>query len=310
MDATVRSEDDAPQGRLEELRRARRIGLVLSGGSARCAFQVGVIETLAELGVRPALTLGVSGGAWNAAAVAARNEHRLRYYWRCFVRMPHVDLRNLRTERSPFIYARLHRRTFAEYVGVDNLHRPDAADLWVGVTRLRDRRSFVYRAQGFDDPLDLLLASNYLPPFYSLPPRLHGELYGDGALSDNLPYEKAFAEGCDRVILVAGKGESEGGFFKRPGDADHRVPAALADRTVVVRPRHRLPVSFTERRWPQLELAIEIGRLRAREVLLGERHPETELRGQSRRPGRLLWRTMRAVASRRRAAGGAPPMGS
>ena len=59
------------------LRDAKRVGYVFSGGSSRCAFQIGVIEALAELGVRPALAIGVSAGAWNAALVAARRESRL-----------------------------------------------------------------------------------------------------------------------------------------------------------------------------------------------------------------------------------------
>ena len=70
------------------LREARRIGYVFSGGSSRCAFQIGVIEALAELGVKPSLAIGVSAGAWNAAMVAARNEARMYYYWRSFMRMP------------------------------------------------------------------------------------------------------------------------------------------------------------------------------------------------------------------------------
>ena len=56
---------------LSFLRSARKVGLVLSGGSARCAFQIGAIETLLELGIRPALCVAVSGGAWNGAAVTA-----------------------------------------------------------------------------------------------------------------------------------------------------------------------------------------------------------------------------------------------
>ena len=71
---------------LRLLRSAGKVGLVLSGGSARCAFQIGVIETLVELGIRPALCVGVSGGAWNAAAVAVGHAHRLRTYWRAFTR--------------------------------------------------------------------------------------------------------------------------------------------------------------------------------------------------------------------------------
>lgn len=63
---------------------------------------------------------------------------------------------------------------------------------------------------------------------------------------DNLPYEKAFEEGCDAAVVVI---------------------------------RHRLPCPFTERRWSVLRPIMDLGRLRAREVVLGETHPETEVRG-------------------------------
>lgn len=262
---------------LDRLRSARRIGLVLSGGSARCVFQIGVLETLLELGIRPAVLVGVSGGVWNAAAVAAGTAHRLRHYWRAFVRMPPVDLSNLLRERSPYRFNEMHRRTFNRYVGAERLHRPDTPPLFIGVTRLRDRQLVLLDARQLADPLPLLLASNYLPPFYTHAPRIAGERYGDGGLCDNLPYEKAFAEGCDAVVAVTMKGESEGGLYRNPRETDHVIPAPFAGRTVVIRPRHRLPLAFTERRWPVLRDVADVGRLRAREVLLGEVHPETEL---------------------------------
>jgi predicted acylesterase/phospholipase RssA len=258
---------------LQSLLPARRIGFVFSGGSARCAFQVGVVETLRELGVRPALCVGVSAGVWNAAAVAVGSDERLRYYWRTFVRMPHLSARNLLREHTPYNLTEIHRRTFRRYVGSERLRRTEALPLWVGLTRLADRRAALFEARRAEDPLALLLASNYLPPFYGHAPRLAGERYGDGGLANNLPYEKAFEEGCDAAVLITMKGESEGGLYRNPTDCDHAIPAPFRTRTVVIRPRRRLPVSFVERRWAVLAGIIELGRLRAREVLLGEVHP-------------------------------------
>jgi predicted acylesterase/phospholipase RssA len=278
---------------LSLLRSARRVGLVLSGGSARCAFQVGAIETLCELGVRPAVLVGVSAGSWTAAAVAVGNARRLRYYWRAFGRMPHLDLGSLWTHHSPYIYSEIHRRCFERYVGSARLRSPDALPLYVGVTRLADRRPVFFDARQAERPLDLLLASNYLPPFYTHAPRLDGERYGDGAMSDNLPYEVAFAAGCDAVVLLTMKGESEGGLFKSPRDPNHVLPAAVAERAVVLRPRHRLPIRFAERRWEPIRTLMDLGRLRAREVLLGEHHPETELRARGQAPSALLVRMLR-----------------
>jgi predicted acylesterase/phospholipase RssA len=288
---------------LDLLRNARRLGLVLSGGSLRCAFQVGVIETLVELEVRPALIVAVSGGVWNGAALAAGTVHRLRRYWRAFARMPNLDARNLLREHTPFRYTEIHRRTFSRYVGAERLQRPEALPLQIGVTRLRDRQAVYFDARTVEDPLKLLLASNYLPPFYMRAPVIAGERYGDGGLADNLPYERAFAEGCDVVILVTIKGESEGGPYRNPQDPDHVIPAHFRERMMVIRPRHLLPASFVERRWPILLQTMELGRLRAREVLLGESHPETEVRGEAGALSSMLSRLLmtRVLAAGRRA---------
>jgi NTE family protein len=280
------------------LRSASRVGIVLSGGSARCSFQIGALETLAELGVQPSLCIAVSAGSWNGAALATGTAHRLRHYWRSFVRMPHVDLRNLWREHSPFRFAEMHRRTFSRYIGVDRLRAPGSIPLYIGVTRLRDRRRVLFDASRVEDPFLLLLASNYLPPFYTHAPRIDGERYGDGGMTDNIPYEEAFEQGCDAVVLVTMKGESEGEIHRSPRETEHIFPARLRDRIVVIRPRHRLPLSFTEKRWPALRDTIEIGRLRAREVLLGERHPETDVRARGIAPTALLARFLHPAPQR------------
>lgn len=280
---------------LSLLRDAKRVGYVFSGGSSRCAFQIGVIEALAELGVRPALAVGVSAGAWNAALVAAHCESRIRYYWRSFMRMPHIDLRNLLVDHSPFRFRKLHERTFERFIGRDRFKQPDALPLFVSVTRFRDGANVIFDARDVDDPLQLLLATNYLPPFYTHRPVIDGEMYGDGGLSDNAPYEKALAEGCDAVVLVTQKGESEGGLFKRKGDYEHVV---TDPRVVVIRPRHRLPFSFTERRWDVLDVLARIGYLRAREILLGEEHIETHVRAVGDAPSARARRILRAIIPR------------
>jgi len=279
---------------LEQLQAAKKIAYVFPGGSSRCAFQVGVVERLASLGVRPAMTIGVSAGVWNAAALAAGIEHRLRFFWKSFMRMPDLDLRNLFVEHSPWRYAKLHRRNYRRFIG-DRLSAP-VIPCYISVTRLRDRTNLLLGIHEVDDPLNLLLAANYLPPFYTHTPLVNGERFGDGGITDNAPYELAFEHGCDAVVLMPLKGESEGGIYKNTRDVDHVVPAADRDRVVVIRPRHRLPVSFTERRWDALAHLMYVGDLRTREVLLGERHAETDLRARGESPSvRLLklWRRVR-----------------
>jgi predicted acylesterase/phospholipase RssA len=279
---------------LQRLRDAQKVAFVFSGGSSRCAFQAGVIERLSALGVQAAMTIGVSAGVWNAAIVAARGERRIRYFWKSFSRMPAVDLRNLTVELSPWRYAEMHRRNFARFIG-EKLHAPEALPCYISVTRLRDRKGFLIDATEVPRPIDLLIAANYLPPFYTRTPRIFGERFGDGGVTDNAPYERALALGCDMVVLVTVKGESEGGLFKSARDTNHEIPAHLRDRVIVIRPRHRLPYAFVEHRWSKLTELMHLGDLRAREVLLGERHPETDVRAAGESPSlRLLrwWKTL------------------
>jgi predicted acylesterase/phospholipase RssA len=289
---------------LELLRSAKKIAFVFPGGSSRCAFQVGVIERLTALGIRASMTIGVSAGSWNAAIVAAHSEGRIRYYWKSFLRMPHIDLRNLLDERSPWRYAKMHRRNFSRFIG-DRLTAPDALPCYISLTRLSTRENVLLAAHEVEHPIDLMLAANYLPPFFTRTPLIDGERFGDGGVSDNAPYELAFAHGCDAVVLVPMKGESEGGIYKNTRDVDHVIPPMFRDRVVVIRPRHRLPFSFTERRWDRLSHLMLVGDLRTREVLLGERHPETELRAKGDSPSvrvLRLWRKLTGAPGSRAAA--------
>ena len=289
---------------LSRLRDANRVAFIFCGGSSRCAFQIGILERLLALGVKPAMTIGVSAGAWNAAIVAARAEHRIRWFWKSFMRMPDVDLRNLLDELSPWRYAKMHRRNFARFVGA-RLHAPDALQCFVSVTRLRDGTNFLVNAREVERPVDLMLAANFLPPFYTRTPLVHGERFGDGGVSDNAPYELAFAHGCDMVVLMPMKGESEGGIYKNARDVDHEIPAEYRDRIVVIRPRHRLPYAFLERRWSKLLELIHLGDLRAREVLLDERHPETDVRAPGVSPTMRLLRLWQWLTGGRGRGGGA-----
>ena len=259
---------------LQRLTNARKVGFLFSGGSSRCIFQVGVVETLYSLGIHPAMCLGVSAGSWNAAAVAVGNWRRLRSYWRFFSRMPVVDLTNLFREHSPFIWSRLHRKAFERYVIAENIKSDATLPLYVAMTRLRDHASVIVDVKAAVDPFRVLLASNYLPPFYTHAMEIEGERYGDGGFSGNAPYEYLFHRGCDAVVVMVSKGESEGGIFRNSNDIDHVVDD---ERVVVIRPRHRMPLSFVERRWERLAPIADLGALRAREVLLGERHAQTDV---------------------------------
>jgi NTE family protein len=81
--------------RIEGRRRGgRRLGLVLSGGGARGAFQVGVVERLLEdarFADGPAVLSGTSAGGINAALLAAgKTAREMRAFWQAIADDPPV----------------------------------------------------------------------------------------------------------------------------------------------------------------------------------------------------------------------------
>src|SRR5512145_603937 len=72
-----------------------QVVLVLQGGGALGAYQVGVYEALHEAGIEPDWVIGTSIGAINAAIIAGNKPQdrvtRLRELWTCFQQPPQLQ---------------------------------------------------------------------------------------------------------------------------------------------------------------------------------------------------------------------------
>jgi NTE family protein len=52
-----------------------KLGLVLSGGRAKGAYQAGILRYMAEQNIQPAMVSGTSIGALNAAIISAQKRY-------------------------------------------------------------------------------------------------------------------------------------------------------------------------------------------------------------------------------------------
>ena len=73
------------------------------------------------------------------------------------------------------------------------------------------------------DDYRAIMASCALPVMCR-PISFHNETYFDGGLSDSVPIERAFAKGCDRVVVILSKPRS---FVKQPEGFRHIYRHAL-----------------------------------------------------------------------------------
>lgn len=208
----------------DELRRHGQQVLVLQGGGALGAYQVGVYQALHEAGVEPDWVIGTSIGAINAAIIAGSRAgermDRLREFWR---RMEHghafdwalptqisAMFRNWSTvvgglpafftpnlgafasaqstlgaEGAGYYSVDPLRKTLADLIDFDQVNGGPVR-LTVGASRVTTSEMHYFDSR--DTPLDLrhIMASGALPP--GLPPiEIDGRLWWDGGLVSNTP---------------------------------------------------------------------------------------------------------------------------
>jgi NTE family protein len=203
-----------------------RVVLVLQGGGALGAYQVGVYQALHEAGIEPEWVIGTSIGAVNAAVIAgnAREERlpRLQRMWQRFEhgngaaqfatllsgipgffapRMPAwggLQARVGLDAASYYITSPL-RETLSQLVEPERLGKDirltvGAVNVTAGTMRYFDSRK---------EPitLDEIMASGALPPGFPAV-RVNGEAYWDGGLYSNTPLEAVLDDDPRRSSLI------------------------------------------------------------------------------------------------------------
>jgi NTE family protein len=215
----------------EEIAALGQTVLVLQGGGALGAYQVGVYEALHEAGIEPDWVIGTSIGAINASIIAgsAREQRvdRLREFWRrvefghflpavarSFVAIssgipaffrpnapaflsPHLPLG---AEEAGYYSVAPLRQTLGELIEVDRLNR-GAPRLTLGAANVRTSEMRYFDSRDTPLGLDHVLASGALPPAFP-PVRIDGELYWDGGIVSNTPVEAVFDDIPRRDSLV------------------------------------------------------------------------------------------------------------
>jgi NTE family protein len=213
--------------------------LVLQGGGALGAYQVGVYEALHEAGIAPQWVIGTSIGAINAAIIAGSTPgervEKLCDFW-SRVQNDHFvpgglpnwlasATRNAMAvsggvpsffSPNPLAFMSPHHRLGAEaagYYSVDPLRRTleDLVDLdqlnnggtriTVGASNVSTSEMRYFDSRDMPLTIDHIMASGALPPGFP-PVRIDGELYWDGGILSNTPVEVVFDDNPRRDSLV------------------------------------------------------------------------------------------------------------
>ena len=203
---------------------SREYGLVLEGGGAKGAYQIGAWKALREEGVKFRGVSGVSVGALNGALICMDNPEMAEEIWENIsysqvmdvddARMDSVmrgDLKNidwnaliqdgLRVIREHGMDVTPLKNLIARVCDEDVIRR-SPMDFYIVTYSLSDRRLIDVSAKEIPEGLiaDMLLASAYLPAFKR--ERLHGKRYIDGGVSDRVPLDSLINRGYQDIIVL------------------------------------------------------------------------------------------------------------
>ena len=217
-----------------------QVVLVLQGGGALGAYQLGVYQALHEAGIEPDWVIGTSIGAINASLIAgndvADRMPRLEEFW---CRIQHGPFQQAVSslplfggmaatwltmaggianffKPNPYAFAGVHVPLGADAAGfystapfaatlgdlVDFTHMNQGATrLTVGAANVRASEMRYFDSRTMDLDARHVMASGALPPAFPAV-RIDGELYWDGGILSNTPVEAVFDDNPRRNSLV------------------------------------------------------------------------------------------------------------
>lgn len=199
---------------------ADRLGVVLGGGGVLCASELGMLQALAEWGIKTDVVTGCSGGGIIAGAlgagvpldalVATMRIACARPERYGLVEVEHVVADLLHPTPAPGLFT---LRPMLEDIV---LHAKAATvGAWApgyGITTTCLDLGALVRVGSVDwqalSTLNALQATSAFPGLFSGFRDANGRLYQDGGLLDNVPGDYATALGADRLVVMSFDGAS------------------------------------------------------------------------------------------------------
>ncbi len=218
-----------------------RVVLVLQGGGALGAYQIGVYEALHDAGIEPEWVIGTSIGAINGALIAGNRPkdrlERLLAFWEQVEQAPHSGgffdafgigqkIANMNTvargipsfftpnpaamlgssaalgvERAAYYCTAPLRRTLGELVDFGQVNDDRSTRLTVGAVNVKSGVMTYFDSGKTRIEADHVMASGALPPAFGAI-RIDGEPYWDGGIYSNTPIEAVLDDNPRRDSLI------------------------------------------------------------------------------------------------------------
>ena len=182
-----------------------KTGIVFEGGAFRTVFSCGVMDSFLDEDIMPDYIIGVSAGAAYGTSYAAKQRGRdLNIIMNYSHDKRYMGFRNLLNPKNRSYYGldfayncvphELVPFDYEEYSRFKGTFKVVVTNVLTGKPE--------YFPLTFEESKDKLLQATCALPLLFPFIYINDTPYLDGGLSDSIPFEKAFEDGCDKVVVV------------------------------------------------------------------------------------------------------------
>ena len=203
-----------------------KTGIIDVGGGFRDIYGAGVLDYCMDHGIAFDCAVGVSAGSANLSSfLAGQRGRNYTFYTEYAFRKEYASMENWLRHRSfvdlDYAYGTLSNADGESPLDFGALMANPATFTVVACNALTGEAIYYDKSRIRPNDYDALKASSALPLF-SQPYVVDGVPGFDGGIVDPIPVERAFAEGCERVVLILTRPVAEPRAQKKD-----RTPARL-----------------------------------------------------------------------------------
>lgn len=183
-----------------------KTGLVVEGGGMKCAYTAGILDRLLDDSQHFDYAIGVSAGASSTASFLAGQRDRNRRFFVDHITDPgYMGLSSVVRNKSFFgldyIYMDMTSSTGSDPLDYETMMN-SGTDFRITATDAETGKPHYFKKEEIKkDDYRYFMATCALPVMCK-PVEIDGRKYYDGGCSDSIPYEKAMADGCDKLIVI------------------------------------------------------------------------------------------------------------
>lgn len=186
-----------------------KIGLVLEGGAMRGVFTAGALDYFLDQGIQFPYVIAVSAGACQGLSYISGQRGRNIEVIKKFIHdKRYLSLRNIMTEGGFFGFQFMFCEIAGKYVPFDFEAFEDSNQEFVVVAT--DQKSgkpvYFYKSMLHMRKMFQACIASSSMPMAAKPVEILGRRYMDGGVSDSIPIEQAFLDGCDKIVVVLTRG--------------------------------------------------------------------------------------------------------